>query len=168
MAFKCTFQLKWFYDSKMTKGLQHLSCEERLRDPRLSYLEKRKLRISTSVNIQGGETKAESGFFFQSCPVTGKEAISISWNTEGSLSISEIFLCRWLSTDTGCPERLWIFFVEIIKSCLDTVLSNLLWMALLEQESGLDGLLRYIPALVMTCYVNTFKSVSAAIPKSTY
>jgi len=41
-------------------------------------------------------------------------------------------VCEQWSPDTGCPAVLEFPFSEIFKSCLDTGLGNLLWVALLD------------------------------------
>lgn len=62
------------------------------------------------------------------------------------------FTLRTQSTGTGCRERLWSLpSLEIFKSCLETMLCNVLWVALLEEGVGLDYLQKSLPLSLFLC-----------------
>lgn len=85
------------------------------------------------------------------CPVIGVETIGKSWNSRGSLwtSRNNVFtdgdwpLAQFVQR--RCKEAVWFSLLEILKSCLDTVLSILCYVTLLDQECGPDDLLRCLP-----------------------
>lgn len=124
----------------------HLSYEERLRDLGLLSLENRGVGEWTSsvcTDILKEGVKRMEPDSFQSCPLTGQKAMDTNWDTGHSLwtlGSTSVLCWRW-STGTGCPEILWIYkdeSLEIFKSCLDVVLSNLLWASLTWAGVGPD------------------------------
>ncbi|PKU42534.1 hypothetical protein llap_7157 [Limosa lapponica baueri] len=74
--------------TKMIKGQEHLSYEERLRDLGLFSLEERRLRgdlINAYKFLKAG-VKRIGPDSSQWCPVTGQGATGTSWNTRNSVS----------------------------------------------------------------------------------
>ena len=80
--------------TRMTKRLEHLSREVRLR----------------AGTVQPGGQKAQGGCKEHGarwCSVPGPEVTATTWNTAGSLwtSGNTFLLWGWLTTGTDCPER---------------------------------------------------------------
>lgn len=90
--------------TRVIKGLQHLSHEERLRNLGLLSLEKRRLR-PISVHIDTWREGAKRSERLSAVPsdttrVRLKQIFVLSGNP---------LLWGWLSPGTGCPERVWRF-----------------------------------------------------------
>jgi len=114
----------------MAKQQEHLSCEERLRELGPFSLKMKRLKgdliLIHTWRVNAMKTKPGS---FHWCLVPGQETTGTSWNIAGGTSV----LCRWWSTGTGCPERLWGLLLLEVQIHLDVVLGAMLWVSLLEQ-----------------------------------
>jgi len=122
--------------SRMRRGLEHLSCEERMRELGLFSLEKRRLRgdlRNASKYLQGGGQEDGARLF----PVVpsdrtrgnrhklkpGKFQLNMR-NNFFPLRVTE----PWPRLPREAAESPSL---EILKSCLDVVLCSLLWVTLL-------------------------------------
>ncbi|PKU38341.1 hypothetical protein llap_11354 [Limosa lapponica baueri] len=131
---------------KMIIGTEHLSYDKRLRDLGLFSLEKRRLRgdlINAYQYLKGGCQEDESRLL----------SVAPSDRTRGNRhKLERRKLClntrknfftlrateHWNRLPTEAVESPSL--LEILKTLLDAFLSNLLWVTLLWQGVGLDGL----------------------------
>lgn len=96
---------------KIRKRLEHLSCEERQKDLGLFSLELNRnsgMISLTFMNIwRMGAKETEPLLRFFSVVSSGPW--ETKWNKGSShwKSSSTSVLCRWWSSDTGCPGKLW-------------------------------------------------------------
>lgn len=94
--------------TKMTGGLKHLLCEERLRElscsgwRRKAFGEISWMFIKCGSQVDGGE------LFLVACN-NKRRAMDTNWNTRSSiLTQGRTSLPEWRSTGIDCPEGLWI------------------------------------------------------------
>lgn len=98
------------------KRLEHLSCEESLRELELFSLEKRRLREIFSMYIKtwnGGckdppLCKSKALFSDAQCPDENQWEQNRTWEVPSDHQ-DTLFYCEgaWALTGTGCPEGLW-------------------------------------------------------------
>jgi len=135
--------------TRMRRGLEHLSYEERLRELGLFSLKKRRLRgdlIHVSKYLQSG------------CQEDGARLFSVvpSNRTRGGghklkqrkfqLNMRKnFFTLRVAEHWTRVPIEVVESPLEIFKTCLDAVLCSLLWVTLHWQGVGLDDPQRSLP-----------------------
>ena len=137
--------------TRMMRGLEHLSYEERLRELGLFSLKKRRLRgdlRNADIYLQGG------------CQEDGAKLFSVvpSDRTRGNghklkqrkfhLNMRKnFFTLRVTEHWTRLPREVVDSpSLEILKTHLDAVLCSLLWVTLLRQGAGLDDPQRSLPA----------------------
>jgi len=95
----------------MIRGLEHLSCDDRLRELGLFSLQKRRLQGDLIVAFQylkGSCRKAEEGLFTRTC---SDRTRGNGFNLKGGrfrLDVKKKFFAMRASTGTGCPEKLWL------------------------------------------------------------
>lgn len=100
----------WTYCSKASERtliwswLEHKTCEDRLRNLALFYLEKRRLSGASYCYLQPPDGR------IQTWTVMQPEATDTKWNTQKShYRLGKPFpLQGQLNTGPGCPKRLWI------------------------------------------------------------
>ena len=108
----------------------------------LFSLEKRRLQSGGGKSHQCTETpkrrvQKRLCHALQWCLVTGPEGTGTNWNTEGSLWTSVRVTKPWHRLPREAVESPSL---EILKSCLNNVLGNQLYVALLSRGVGPDGL----------------------------
>jgi len=92
--------------TKMTQGLEHLSCEERLRELGLFSLEKRRLWrdvIEAFQYMKGACKKAGEGLFTRAC--SGRMRGNGSKLKDGRF---RLYIRKKWNKGTCCPEKLWM------------------------------------------------------------
>lgn len=134
--------------TKMTKGLQQLSYEERLRELGLLSLDRRRLRVGL-INVYKYLKEVDEGDgarLFSGVPSARKKGNGHKVeHRRFPLNIRKHFYIMH-----GLPrEVMETPSLEIFKNNVDMVLENLLWVFLFEQKVGPDGLQRSSPTL--TC-----------------
>jgi len=122
---------------KMMRGLEHLSCEERLRELDLFSLKKRRLRgdlINASKYRKGG--CQEDGARLFSVVPSDRARGNGHQQKHGKfrLNMRKNFTLRVTEQWNRLPrEVVESCSLEILKTCLEEVLCSLLWVTLLWQ-----------------------------------
>ena len=113
----------------MIKGLEHLSCEDRLRELGLSSLEKRRLRgdlTATFQYLKGAYKKDGERLFTRSC---GDRARGNGFKLrKGRFRLDirkKFFILRVMRHQNRLPREVDTLFLEAIKARLDGALGNL-------------------------------------------
>jgi len=138
--------------TRMMRGLEHLSYEERLREVSLFSLEKRRLRgdlINASKYLQGGCQEEGVRLF----PVVPSDRTRGNRHKMKQRKFQlnmrkNFFPLRVTEPWPRLPrEAVESPSLEIFKTHLDTVLCSLLWVTLLGQGVGLGDPQRSLPTL---------------------
>jgi len=116
--------------TKMIRGLEHLSCEERLRDLGLFSLEKRRLQgnlIAAFQYLKGAYRKDGEGLFTRACSDRARRNGCKLKEGRFRLDIrKKFFTMRVVKLWNGFPrEAVDATSLEVFKSRLDGALSNL-------------------------------------------
>ena len=101
--------------TRMMRGLEHLSFEERLRGWSCSACRREGWEgiLYMLINILKVGVRRLGPDSFQWCPVTGQGKEGTVWSTGSSIWTRgrTSSLCGWQSTGTGFPARLWILLL---------------------------------------------------------
>lgn len=100
-------------DTKVIKGLEHVSHRKTWRELALSSLENKKTQegIYQCVWIPSGKSKEDGTRFFQTLPGDRMRTMSTTGNRRNSIQAYRLPCLLWarLNTEIGCPEKLWNF-----------------------------------------------------------
>jgi len=143
---------------KLIKGLEHLTCDERLRELQLFGLKRRRLGgvLSVCINIWWKRVKKPVRLFSVVYSDNGHKLKYKIFHLHG---IKTSLLGGWSNTATGYLERFWsLVSFEVLKTQLDVVLSNLLWLTLIWSGVGLTGdLWRCLPTSTIVWFCDMYR-----------
>ena len=128
----------------MIGGLEHLSCEDRLRELVLYSLEKRRLQRDLTAALQylkGDYEQAEAGLFTRACSDrTGGDGLKLREDSVRLHLRQKFFTLRVLRHWHRLPrEGVAAPSLEVFKARLDGALSNLVrWKVSLVMARGLE------------------------------
>jgi len=140
--------------TRMRRGLEHLSYEERLRELDLFSLEKRRLREdlrNASKYLQGGGQEDGARL----CSVVPSDRTRGNGHTRKQRKFQlkmrkNFFPLRVMEPWPRLPRKVVESpSLEIFQTLLDTVLCSLLWVTLLGQGFGLGDPQRSLPTPTM-------------------
>lgn len=104
--------------TKMIKGLEHLSCEERLREFRLKGRRLGEIFSMCICTRREGTKKLEPAAFLW-CVLSGQEAPQTGTLDTPSEHQAALLHCASDSTGTGCPEKLWGLLIGGLQKLLE-------------------------------------------------
>jgi len=135
---------------KMIRGMEHLSCEERLRELGLLSLEKKRLwgyLIAAFQYLKGAYKAAREGLFTRACrDRTRGNGFKMKEVRFRSDIRKQFFTVRVVRHWNRLPRKaVDVPSVAVFKARLDGALSNLVWWMVHGRGLGIEWSLRSLP-----------------------